>query len=104
MTMKNNAIPELILVRVTEILEILIETKELQTGRIPARTLVPQHVDNYWIMDYLGIKRTTFYTQVRNKLLFPVFKIGKREYFDREDVYALMRHRDGGDQSHPKAA
>ncbi|MGS2741670.1 hypothetical protein [Sinomicrobium sp. M5D2P17] len=47
-------------------------------------------VEVTWILRELGIGRTTFYKHVKHKLLFPKFRIGNRDYFDRKAVQNLQ--------------
>lgn len=82
---------ERMLIRMTELLEVVREIREFMIPQTPCRTLEPQLVDNLWVMDFLQIKRTTFYKHVWRKQLWPVKKIGRREYYDKAEVYALMQ-------------
>ncbi len=64
-------------------------------GLVPNETPLPEHVDLRWIIEQLGISRTTFYRQVKGRLLQPVLRIGTREYYRREEVCELLhRHKD----------
>ncbi|WP_072319308.1 hypothetical protein [Sinomicrobium oceani] len=58
--------------------------------RSPKEADLPELVEITWILRELGIGRTTFYKHVKNKLLFPKFRIGNRDYFDRKAVQDLQ--------------
>lgn len=64
-------------------------------GLAPRETALLEHVDLHWIIEKLGIGKTTFYRQVRGRLLKPVLRIGAREYYSRTEVCELLhRHKD----------
>lgn len=64
----------------------------------------PEHVTTQWVADYLKIARSTFYAQVHKKLLFPVKKIGKRPYYLKPEVMALMKRHEKGAWTYAKLA
>lgn len=63
----------------------------------------PVHVDIPWILRYMGIGNTTFYSKVRNILLVPVLRLGAREYYDREEVYDLFRRQGGSGRKYRRS-
>lgn len=62
----------------------------------PATAEVPEHVTTQWVIRYLDTVKSTFYKHVFKNLLFPVEKIGNRQYYLKSEVVALMvRHEKG---------
>ena len=57
---------------------------------------VKEHVEIEWVVDFLGISRSTFYRHVKGRLLHPVFTAGKRELYARQEVMDLFRRGRGG--------
>ncbi len=56
-----------------------------------AKETLPEHVDIVFICDYLGVHRATFYRRVHEKLIHPLFKIGRRSYYQLSDLINLKR-------------
>lgn len=82
-----------IIEKLTELLDVTKDIREFMPRRPPSRKETPKLVDAIWVMDYLDIKRTAFYKNVWHKELTPVKKIGRKEYYDKEEVYELVRRR-----------
>lgn len=92
--MKNKLpIEQRILDELTELKGLVRDIREFLPRQTPTRTLEPQLADINWVMEYLDIRKSAFYKNVWRKELTPVRKIGRREYYDKEEVYALMRRR-----------
>ena len=91
MMMQETPTNERLLIKVTELVEVVKDIREFVPRTMPAKADPPQHGDINWVIDYLEISERTFYRNVRNKLLAPVRRIGTREYYDREEVYDLFR-------------
>jgi len=83
-----------ILERLSELLDVTKDIREFMPRQLPSRKEEPQLADVNWVMDFLDIKRTAFYKNVWRKELTPVKKIGRREYYDKEEVYALVKRRE----------
>ncbi|MFB2118442.1 hypothetical protein [Parapedobacter sp. 2B3] len=80
-----------IIEKLTELLEVTKDIREFMPRRKPSTSEPPQLVDNIWVMEFLGIKRTAFYENVWRKELTPVRKVGRKEYYDKKDVFELLR-------------
>ncbi len=89
--MQDTTTDERLLIKVTEIVEVVKDIREFLPRTIEPKADPPQHGDANWVIDYLEISESTFYRNVRGKLLTPVLRIGTREYYDREEVYDLLR-------------
>lgn len=76
-----------------EVREIRILIREHYVPQPLREIKIPQHADPSWVMQQLGISRTTFYEKVRNILLHPTLRIGNRDYYDRQEVYQLLQRR-----------
>lgn len=90
---KQLPIEERILKELSELKGIVRDIREFLPKQRPTRTLEPQLADINWVMEYLGIRKSAFYKNVWCKELTPVRKIGRREYYDKEEVYELVRRR-----------
>lgn len=82
---------ERLLETLIELLQVTREIREFVPRTVKPRSDPPQHADMGWVMEYLEISESTFYRNVRNQLLFPIRRIGSREYYDRQEVYDLLR-------------
>lgn len=89
--MQKTITEEKLLARLAELLGLVKEIREFVPQPVQPRTDPPQHVDIGWVIRYLQISDSSFYRHVRLKLLFPLRRIGNREYYDREEVYDLLR-------------
>jgi len=74
-------------------------TNELLEVRLPKPVeelkIVPKCLDTAWACSELHIGRTTFYKWVRGRLLHPVDRQGKSDYYDVDEVRRLYkRHRE----------
>ncbi|SEM77252.1 hypothetical protein SAMN05216436_107138 [bacterium A37T11] len=68
----------------------------------PATEKIPQHVSITWICDYLGIHRATFYRHLYKKLLTPLFNVGRRGYYNMEDVQHMKQPHQKGAHTYSK--
>lgn len=68
----------------------------LKPSKNEPNTEVPEHVDITWIVDYFQISKGTFYNEVDGQLLDPILYIGRRPYYLKSDVLALMQERKKG--------
>lgn len=89
--MIKNTTEEQLLTKLIELLDVAKDIREFVPRTIKPRADPPQHADMCWVMEYLEISESTFYRNVRNKLLHPLRRIGGREYYDRQEVYDLLR-------------
>ncbi|WP_262245736.1 hypothetical protein [Parapedobacter soli] len=73
-------------------------TNDLLEVRLPKPVkevkILPEFIDTTWACSELHIGRTTFYAWVRGRLLHPVDRQGKSDYYNAEEVRRLyQRHR-----------
>jgi len=82
-----------------EILQEHRRTNDLLEVRLPKpveeQKILPKCIDTTWTCSELHIGRTTFYKWVRGRLLHPVDRQGKSDYYDVDQVRRLyQRHRE----------
>lgn len=91
----EKSVNERLLARVEELVDIARECKGYCLRATPPAPTPesdpPAHADGKWVMRYLGIGRTTFDTKVKGRLLKPIGRIGSRDYYDRQEVFDLLR-------------
>ncbi|SEM04778.1 Helix-turn-helix domain-containing protein [bacterium A37T11] len=68
----------------------------------PTKETLPEHVDIVFICNYLGVHRATFYRRVHEKLIQPLFKIGRRSYYLLSDLINLKRPHQKGAHTYSK--
>ena len=61
-------------------------------GAEPGVFALPKHVSITFVTTYLDISSSTFYRQVKDKLLTAVLRIGNRPYYLLSELHHLFQH------------